>query len=232
MLIFFLHRFIIFLTQKEVVLLRTVGDRVRDRREELNMSQEELALKLGYKSRSSINKIELGINNLTQPKIVAIASALNTTPAYIMGWEEEEDYEFLEKKTLRGVQIPVLGRVQAGLPIDAVEEILDYEEITPEMATNGDYFGLQVKGNSMEPKFSEGDVVIVRQQSDAETGDIVIALVNGDEATIKKLVKYEGGGIALVASNPLYAPLRFSEDEITSKPVSIIGKVVELRAKF
>ncbi len=212
--------------------MRTVGDRVRDRREELNMSQEELALKLGYKSRSSINKIELGINNLTQPKIVAIASALNTTPAYIMGWEEEEDYEFLEKKTLRGVQIPVLGRVQAGLPIDAVEEILDYEEITPEMATNGDYFGLQVKGNSMEPKFSEGDVVIVRQQSDAETGDIVIALVNGDEATIKKLVKYEGGGIALVASNPLYAPLRFSEDEITSKPVSIIGKVVELRAKF
>ncbi|WP_251616982.1 LexA family protein [Senimuribacter intestinalis] len=210
----------------------TIGERIRVRREALKMSQEELALKLGYKSRSSINKIEKDGRELRQNKIVAIASALNTTPAYIMGWEEEDDYEFLEKKTLKGIQIPVLGRVQAGLPIDAVEEILDYEEITPEMATNGDYFGLQVKGDSMEPKFSEGDVVIVRQQSDAETGDIVIALVNGDEATIKKLVKYEGGGIALVASNPLYAPLRFSEDEITSKPVSIIGKVVELRAKF
>lgn len=130
------------------------------------------------------------------------------------------------------IRIPVLGRVQAGIPIDAQEEILDWEEITPNMAFSGDYFALQVKGDSMEPKFSEGDVVIVRQQDDAESGDIVIAMVNGNDATIKKLMKYENGGIALVASNPLYQPMHFSEQDIMEKPVQIIGKVVELRAKF
>jgi repressor LexA len=120
----------------------------------------------------------------------------------------------------------------AGVPIDAYEEILDYEEILPETAADGEYFGLRVSGDSMEPKFSEGDVVIVRQQSDADSGDIVIALVNGSDATIKRLIKYAEGGIALVASNPTYAPLRFTEAEISSKPVQIVGKVVELRAKF
>lgn len=83
------------------------------------------------------------------------------------------------------VEINVLGRVAAGIPIDAVEEIIDTEEITEDMAKTGTFFGLQIHGNSMEPKFSEGDVVIVRQQDDAETDDIVIAIVNGDEATCK-----------------------------------------------
>lgn len=210
--------------------MRTVGERVRDRREELGMSQEDLATRLGYKSRSSINKIEMGINNLTQPKIVAIAAALNTTPAYIMGWEEEE--KELAQKSIKGIRIPVVGNVRAGIPIDAIEEILDHEEITPEMAASGDYFGLQVKGDSMVPIIMEGDVVIVRQQEDAECGETVIALINGDEATVKKLIKYEDGGIALVAANPLYQPLRFTNQEIIEKPVRIIGKVVELRRKF
>ena len=211
--------------------MRTVGERVRDRREELNMSQEELAHKLGYKSRSSVNKIELGLNNLTQPKIVAVAKALQTTPAYIMGWEDEAN-ELVAENKIRAVRIPVLGRVQAGLPIEAHEEILDWEEIEPSMALNGDYFGLQVRGDSMMPRFVEGDVVIVRQQEDAECGDIVIALVNGDDVTIKKLIKYDDKGIALVALNPTYPPMRFSEKEIISKPVNIIGRVVELRGKF
>jgi repressor LexA len=139
---------------------------------------------------------------------------------------------YSDHKESKGVRIPVLGRVVAGVPIDAYEEILDYEEILPETAADGEYFGLRVSGDSMEPKFSEGDVVIVRQQSDADSGDIVIALVNGSDATIKRLIKYAEGGIALVASNPTYAPLRFTEAEISSKPVQIVGKVVELRAKF
>ena len=129
------------------------------------------------------------------------------------------------------VEINVLGRVAAGIPIDAVEEIIDTEEITEDMAKTGTFFGLQIHGNSMEPKFSEGDVVIVRQQDDAETDDIVIAIVNGDEATCKKLKKYNDG-IVLISTNPAYEPMYFSNKEIMDKPVKIIGVVKELRAKF
>lgn len=88
-----------------------------------------------------------------------------------------------------GVTINVLGRVAAGIPIDCVEEIIDTEEITQDMASTGEFFGLQIHGDSMEPRMKDGDVVIVRQQDDAETDNIVIAVVNGNEATCKRLKK-------------------------------------------
>lgn len=131
----------------------------------------------------------------------------------------------------KGIIINVLGRVAAGIPIEAIENIIDTEEISEELARTGDFFGLQIHGDSMEPKISDGDVVIVRQQEDAESGDIVIATVNGDEATCKRLRKYRDG-IELVANNPTYDPIFFSNEDIINKPVRIIGRVVELRAKF
>lgn len=131
----------------------------------------------------------------------------------------------------KGVTINVLGRVAAGIPIEAIEDIIDTEEITEEMARTGEFFALQINGDSMEPKFSKGDVVIVRQQPDAEDGQIVIATVNGCDATCKRLKKY-ADGIALLSTNPAFEPMYFSEKEVKNKPVRIIGKVVELRAKF
>ena len=83
----------------------------------------------------------------------------------------------------------------------------------------------------MAPTICNGDIVIVRQQNNAENGDIVIATVNGDEATCKRLRKYKGG-IELVAINPSYNSFEFSNKEIIEKPVKIIGKVVESRRKF
>lgn len=94
------------------------------------------------------------------------------------------------------------------------------------MAHTGDFFGLRIKGDSMSPRISEGDVVIVRQQNDAESGDIVIVLVNGESATCKRLMKYKDG-ISLISFNPMYNPMTFSNDEIKSKQIKIIGKVVE-----
>lgn len=132
---------------------------------------------------------------------------------------------------VQATRIPVLGRVSAGIPINAVTEIIDTEEISEELAKTGDFFALQIRGDSMEPKISNGDVVIVRQQDDAETGDTVIALVNGDDAVCKRLRKYKDG-LELVSTNPSYAPLYFDKKTIVNKPVRIIGKVVELRAKF
>lgn len=136
-----------------------------------------------------------------------------------------------EKKAGRGVKIPVLGTVAAGIPIEAVEDILDYEEIEPELAATGEFFALQIKGDSMEPRMQSGDVVIVRQQPDVESGDVAVVLINGDEATVKKLLK-QSGGIVLQAFNPAYDPMFFSPQDIEEKPVRVIGKVIELRGKF
>lgn len=130
-----------------------------------------------------------------------------------------------------GIAINVYGRVAAGIPLEMIEDIIDTEEIPEEMAKTGEFFGLQIHGDSMEPKISEGDIVIVRKQDDAETGDTIIATVNGTDATCKRLKKYRDG-IELISTNPSYKPMFYSNEEIESKPVCIIGRVVELRAKF
>lgn len=144
-----------------------------------------------------------------------------------------EKSDLVEKRRPRskGVSINVLGRVAAGIPIDAIENIIDTEEISEDMARNGEYFGLQIHGDSMEPRMYEGDVVIVRQQDDAESGDIVIAMINGNDATCKRLTKY-ASGIALTSLNSKYEPMMFTNQEIVEKPVKILGRVVELRGKL
>ena len=131
----------------------------------------------------------------------------------------------------KGVAINVYGRVAAGIPLEMIEDIIDTEEIPDEMARTGEFFGLKIRGDSMEPRMTDGDVVIVRKQEDAETNDVVIATVNGTDATCKRLKKYNDG-IALISLNPKYEPMYFSKNEIEAKPVCIIGRVVELRAKF
>lgn len=190
-----------------------------------NVNQTEICHALGIKMPTFSD----WVNAKTYPridKIELMANYFGISKADLV--EERSSRNSNQKK---GVVIDVLGRVAAGIPIDAVEDIIDTEEITEEMAATGEFFGLQIHGDSMEPKFSEGDVVIVRKQSDAESGDIVIALVNGDDATCKRLKKYEHG-IMLLSNNPTYEPMMFSWKDIKDKPVEIIGRVVELRAKF
>ena len=130
-----------------------------------------------------------------------------------------------------GVRIPVLGYVRAGIPVEAVEEIIDYEEISPHLASTGDFFGLVIRGDSMEPGICDGDIVIVRKQPDVDSGDIAVVLVNSMDATVKKVIK-KGNGISLVPFNPEYSVMDFSAEDISRLPVSVIGKVIELRRKF
>ena len=129
------------------------------------------------------------------------------------------------------VQIPVLGEVAAGVSISAEENWIDYECISEHLAATGDYFGLRIKGDSMSPRILESDTVIVRQQDDADSGDVVIVLINGDSATCKRLMKHTDG-ISLISFNPTYEPMQFSNKECEEKPVKIIGKVVENRQKY
>ena len=203
---------------------------IKKLREENGLSQEALAKLTGYTDRSSITKIEKGLVDLQQSKIDLFASALGTTSRELMGWiDNVDEATALNKK--KGVVINVLGHVAAGIPIDAIEDIIDTEEITEELAKTGEFFGLKIKGDSMTPTICDGDIVIVRLQDDAENGDTVIATINGDEATCKRLRKYKDG-IELISNNPSYTPFDFSNKEITEKPVKIVGKVVELRRKF
>lgn len=203
-------------------------ENIKKYRKALGLTQTELAELVGYTDGSMITKIESGKVDISRSKVYEFAKVLQTTPVVLMGLDEEvED----ENKRPRGFRIPVLGYVAAGLPIEAIEDIIDYEEIPESMARGGEYFGLSIKGDSMYPRILEGDVVIVKKQSTADSGDIVIALVNGDDGTCKQLYKYKDH-IELKAFNPMYKPLVYSNEDITSLPVSIIGKVVELRGKF
>ena len=193
------------------------------------LTQDELSKQLNI-SRSTIGMYEKGAREPDFESLELIADYFNVDTDYLLGRTVKTTY--IPSSALRkGVSINVLGRVAAGIPIDAIEEVIDTEEITEEMAKTGEFFGLKIKGNSMEPRIYENDVVIVRQQNDAESGDVVIATINGDEATCKRLRKYRDG-IELISNNPSYEPMFFSNEEILSKPVRIIGKVVELRGKF
>lgn len=210
----------------------TVGERLKNLREKLGISQVDFADKINV-SKQTLYKYENNIiTNIPSDKIEAAASIGNISPAYLMGWDNNVGpITNGTKHKAPGVTINVLGRVAAGVPIEAIEDIIDTEEISEELASTGDFFGLQIHGDSMEPRMYEGDVVIVRQQDDAESGEVIIAMVNGDEATCKRLKKYDGG-IMLLSNNPRYEPIVFTNEEIEEKPVRIIGKVVELRGKF
>ncbi|WP_289050459.1 LexA family transcriptional regulator [uncultured Acidaminococcus sp.] len=206
--------------------MKPVKDIIKSKRLELGMTMKELAEKVGV-SEGTISRWESGeIANMRRNVIVSLAKALNTTPAVLMGWTEPDSNE------ARGVRIPVLGRVVAGIPIEAITDIIDYEEIPAQMAKGGTYFALQVKGRSMEPTLHEGDVVIVRQQPEVENGEIAIVLINGDEATVKE-VKESPEGLTLIGHNVgVYSPHFYTREQIRDLPIRIIGKVVELRRKF
>lgn len=195
-------------------------------KDEQELSISELARRVGM-AKSAVSRYFNKTRQFPLNRAHDFAAALNTTTEYILGIDDAKS----KSKKSKGVTIPVLGEVAAGIPIEAIEDIIDYEEISKDMAHTGDFFGLRIKGDSMSPRISEGDVVIVRQQNDAESGDIVIVLVNGESATCKRLVKYKDG-ISLISFNPMYNPMTFSNDEIKSKPIKIIGKVVENRQKY
>lgn len=217
-------------------------DRINELCKERKISKRQLEREAGIGTGSSSKWKTFTPNNTTMTKL---ANYFDVSISYLMGesdyrteddaiWDSRYNSDELAdeaKRIEKGCRIPVLGKVVAGIPIEAIEEVLDWEEIPYRLAKTGEFFGLQVKGDSMSPRIQEGDVLIVKQQDDAETGDIVIAQVNGDSACVKRLLK-QGDGIVLQSFNPTYTPMYFSNDDIIQKPVRIIGKVIENRQKF
>lgn len=199
--------------------------RLKELRKSAKLSQTELA-KIFNVAQNTLSNWENGNRMIDMATAVEIAKFFNVSVDYLLGRDETPS-----SPTSNGTWIPVLGKVQAGVPVEAIQDIIDYEDISNISKDPSEYFALQVKGQSMEPKFSEGDVVIVKKQDTAEDGEIVIALVNGDEATIKKLKK-RADGIVLLPLNQQFDMMYYTADDIEKLPVRILGKVVELRAKF
>lgn len=200
------------------------GERIKELRKRYKMTQKQLAEKL-FIDQTAVSYWESGKTKPDFEKQQLLADLFNVSVDYLLGRDT------VQTNRQKGIMVPVLGKVVAGIPLEAVEEILDYEEIQNDMVEQGEHFALQIKGNSMEPKFSEGDVVIVRKQPNVDTGDIAVVLVNGNEATVKK-IKKRPDGVMLVPTNPEYEVMFYNNAEIQSLPVTILGKVVELRAKF
>lgn len=220
-------------------MLMTLGDILKKYREDNHISMDDFSKKSAL-SKGYISMLENNINPRnnkpiapTLPTIQKIASGMGIDTDSLLKLLDNKQEISLENKPIekKGILIKVLGRVAAGIPIDAIEEILDYEEISEDMATSGEYFALKIQGDSMQPRIWEGDIVIVKQQNDVENGDIAIVLVNGDDATCKKIKKRDDG-IMLIPNNPEYEPMFFTNQQVQDLPVTIIGRVVELRGKF
>ena len=188
-------------------------------RKEAGYTQAEVAAYIGL-SQPQYSAWENGKSKIDHVSLEKLAQLFNCTVDAL-----------ITKPQATSVRIPVLGDVAAGIPIEAITDIVDFEEIDAALAATGEFFGLRIKGDSMEPRMMEGDVVIVRKQDTAETGDTVVVLVNGDSATVKK-IKYGPDGISLIPTNPVHDVQFYSAADVERLPVRVIGRVVELRAKY
>lgn len=203
-------------------------DRLRDLRLSRGLTLQQVADYVGLQ-KAAIYKYEHGLTvNPKRSLIEKLATLFQVSPSYLLGIVDDDK----SADMVKGVKIPVLGTVAAGIPITAITDVEDWEEIPEAMAKTGSYFALRIKGQSMEPRICNGDVVIVKQQSDVDTGDVAIVLVNGDEATVKEIKKLDTGIMLIGWNTAVYSPRFYSAKDIKTLPVKIIGKVVELRGKF
>ena len=200
-------------------------DRIKSRRTELGLTVEELAHKMGYKDKSSISKIENGKADIPQSKIAAFADALQTTPAYLMGWEEQPEpkkptippgFEPMPKMK----KIPLIGAIACGEPITAEQNIEKMVDVPENIRCD---FSLTCHGDSMvDAGIHDKDVVYIRIQPEVENGEIAAVRIDG-EATLKR-VYYNPGTLTLMPANPAYAPMIYTGSQL--EEVHIEGKAV------
>lgn len=199
-----------------------VADKIKFYRKMAGLTQKELGEKIGVK-HNTISSYESGKNEPEQDMLFKIAAALD------ISINELFPQTASSFSGIKGVRIPILGKVVAGIPLEAITDIDGWEEISPKMAASGEYFALRIKGLSMEPKLHEGDIVIVKRQSDVESGDTAIILVDGEDATVKQIKKTKEGIMLIGLNIDVYPPHFYTNREIADLPVQIIGKVVESR---
>ncbi len=202
----------------------TIGDRVKALRLKKGLTQEELAEKLGYKSKSSVAHIENG-RDIPRSMIVQLSEILDTTPAYLMGWEDSEGSLFNKYDNIHPIQlkkIPLLGEIACGEPIWADEDKEHY--VMADMDIDAD-FCLTAKGDSMvNARINNGDIVFIKQMPLVQNGEIAAVIID-NEATLKRVYYYpDKNKLVLNPENPAYEPLIYINEELDT--VRILGKAV------
>lgn len=206
--------------------MNTFGDNLRKAMEKAEINATELSEKTGI-SKSTISRYLSGGYIAKQKNLLKLSLALHVEPKFLFSDALEE-----LDANLKVYSIPIVGKVVAGTPIDAIENITDYIRVTNPAAADGSYYALHVTGASMEPEMREGDLVIVHKQDYFDSGDICIVLVNGDEATVKKVIKSDQG-ITLIGFNAtVYPPHFYNVRQVEELPVRVIGKVKEVRRSY
>ena len=200
-------------------------NRIKSLRAERKVKQADLATAIKV-SPAALSGYETGKFQADIETYKAIADFFDVSLDYLLGADHQP-------ASSNGVRVPVLGSVPAGIPLEAIEDVLDWEEIPAAMCSGGrEYFALQVTGDSMWPDYLEGDVVIVRKSPTCESGDVCVVYVNGYDATLKQVKLQGDGSLTIVPKNQQYPPRTFSRKEVQELPVSIAGVVVELRRKI
>lgn len=199
---------------------KALGKRITIARNNLDLTMKELG-KLLKLHESTVQRYESGeIKRVDIEKVKEFARVLKVSPIYLLGWEESTEYN-------NSINIPVYGSIPAGIPLEAIEDIQGYEDIPVEwLKGDREYIALKVKGDSMYPKYLDGDTVIIQLQPNCENGQDCACYVNGYDSTLKTIIK-NNNKITLKPINPNYPPQTYNGDEVT-----ILGVVKELRRKF
>ena len=208
----------------------TTGERIKMKRIEKGISADELAASIGV-SRSTIFRYENGnIEKFPVDRLEPIAQTLNTTVAFLMGWEDD----LYISKAFHIIPVgkqghrPILGSISAGLGTYAEESVIGWEAVDEKYDTD-EYFFLRVEGDSMSPKIDDGDLLLIKKQDSVDSGDIAAFLVDDEEGFIKK-VKYDTDYITLISLNPAYEPMVFLGEDVLR--VRVVGKAVEIIRKL
>lgn len=206
-----------------------IGARVKELRKSLGLTQKELAEKCGYKSLTTINKIELGINSIPLDTVEKLADALQVSPAYLMGWKNSPDESLSDE--LRPVNLkrfPMLGEIACGKPIFANEEHETYIDASADIKAD---FCLTAKGDSMVgARIHNGDVVFIKEQSIVDNGQIAAVIIDND-VTLKRWYFYpEKKKLVLQAENPSYEPFVFVGEELDN--IRCLGRAVSFMSNL
>ena len=197
---------------------------LKSARKAAGMTQAEVAKIVGI-TQNGYSYWENGKAKIDNESLAKLSRIFGVSIDYLIGVDDSLDG--------KAIRIPVLGSVPAGIPIEAIEDIVDWEDLPKSMASGGrEYFALQVKGDSMWPDYLPGDTVIVRRQPTCQSGEDCVVYVNGYEATLKQVRLNDDHSLTIVPRNQSYPPRTYSPEEIETLPVSIAGVVVELRRKI
>ena len=209
-------------------MIMNLYDRIKFLREEQGLTQQDLAEKVGFKTASAINKIEMGLRDINQSKIILFAKALHTTPSYLMGWDDDNLSKPAEEDDL--VTMPIIGDLAAGYDRIALEywtgDIINIPKSYIKGRKKEDYIMLRVKGDSMYPLYQDGDMVLIlRQETQPRAGQVCAVLYNDELSTLKK-VNWGFGGVTLEPINPMYQPIEISGEDLAHFRVIGVPKLL------